>query len=205
MLRTWNMTAARLPGIEDGAMPPRRSSNPPPPHHGPPHHGAPHHGPRSVPPARRSSAGLASLAGTAEIAALLAPLVPDEEDREFVARCIAPVGPSHHRVASFALLRLLSEALAAAGGPLPAPQDDEGIPVPFRLPPHLDRHADEDAHYPIRLPRRALDRLAPAGSREAETYADALTDGPAHHALANVAMASMLDALIARLSRKGGA
>lgn len=172
-------------------MPPRRSSRPPPPV-------------RSVPPPRRSSAGLSSLVGSADVVALLAPFIADEEDREFVARCITSEGPTHHRVANVALLRLLSAALDAAGGPLAADRDD-GVPVPFRLPPHLDRHADADAHYPIRLPRRALDRLAPPGSREADTFADALTDGPPHHALANVVMTAMLDALIERLSGKRGA
>jgi hypothetical protein len=95
----------------------------------------------------------------------------DEEDRDFIARCITTEGPSHHRLASVALVRLLARAREAAGGPIEAELD--GVPVRFRLPPHLDRHADAEAHYPIHLPRRALDQLAPAGSREAEAFADA--------------------------------
>lgn len=204
-------------------MPPPRSSRPPPSHrphpHGPPHHGAPPHGPphhgppphaphpatRSpIPSPRRSPVGLSSLVRADELADALAPFVSDEEDRAFVARCIATEGPSHHRIASSALLRLLAEALRAAGG-APGTGRDDDLPVAFRLPPHLDRHADEDAHYPLRLSRRAIERLAPAGSREAETIADSLADGPAHHALANVAMVNLLDALIERLSGRESA
>jgi hypothetical protein len=176
-------------------MPHRRSSLPPPPRSASPPAHAP---PRTMPPSKRSSAGLTSFVGTAEVAALLAPWVADEEDREFIARCIATEGPPHHRVASFAMLRLLSQAVMASGGPLPI-DEDGGLPVPLRLPPHLERE-DDDASYPIRLPRRVIERLAPAGSREADTFVDALTDGPAHHALANVAMICLIDSLLERLS-----
>lgn len=144
-----------------------------------------------------------ALIGTADIAALLEPWIEDEEDREFVARCIATEGPPHHRVATYALLRLLSDAVAASGGAV-AVGDARGVPVRLRLPPHLERD-DDDARYPIQLPRRAIERLAPAGSREAETLVDALTDGPPHHALANVAMVCLLDSLLERLSARGGA
>ena len=133
---------------------------------------------------------------------MLTPLIADEEDRAFVARCIATEGPAHHRAASFALLKLLSEALDRTGG-LGDIDVGEGMEVPFRLPPHLERHADADARYPIRLPQRALARLAPAGSREIEAFADALTDGPSHHALANVAMVCLIEALLQRLETRG--
>lgn len=100
-----------------------------------------------------------------------------------------------------ALLRLLAGALSAAGaeGPFPA---GEGPRVPFRLPPHLERAEDEDAHYPIHLPLRAIQRIAGDDPREVEAFADALTDGPPHHALANVLMVTMLDALIDHLAAK---
>ncbi len=140
--------------------------------------------------------------GAADIAPLLAPWLSDAEDREFVARCIATEGPIHHRVASVALIRLLGEALEAAGG-APAQESDRDIPVPFRLPPHLDRHGDEEARYPIRLSRRAVERLATNGSADVAALADAITDGPAHHALANVVMANLLGALLERLGQKG--
>lgn len=139
-----------------------------------------------------------------EVAALLHPWIDDDEDREFVARCIATEGPAHHRLASYALLKLASQALARAGGALPGPLPEAGEAVPFRLPPHLERHGDAEAHYPIRLPQRAIARLAPEGSREAAALANAIIDGPAHHALANVALVCMLDALLARLAAKDG-
>lgn len=136
-----------------------------------------------------------------DVAVLLAPFVSDAEDLDFVARCIATEGPLHHRLASFALLKLLASAVEAAGGVGEPPSD--GLPVPLRLPPHLDRGGDADAHYPITIPRRALSRIATPGSREASTLAAALTDGPPHHALANAAMVCMLDALLEGLSKKG--
>lgn len=170
---------------------PRRSSRPPPPHA----HGA---GARGVPPPRPSSSVVSGAVTTEAVAAVLAPLVPDAEDLDFVARCLAAEGPMHHRLASFALLKLLRLALDAAGGPGAPPSDM--VPVPLRLPPHLGRHGDADAHYPLSIPRRALDRLAPPGSHEAAVLANALMDGPPHHALANAAMVGLLDALLARLA-----
>ena len=136
----------------------------------------------------------------ADVSALLAPLVKDPEDLNFVARCIATEGPAHHRHASFALLKLLALALEAAGGAGEPPS--EVVAVPLRLPPHLGRHGDADASYPIAIPKRALDRLARPGSGDATVLASALTDGPAHHALANAAMVGLLDALLERLSEK---
>ncbi len=168
-------------------MPPRRPSRPPPP---------------PVPPPRRSSSGLAGLVGAGAIAPLLAAWASDPEDRAFIARCIASEGPSHHRVASATILRLLALAVEAAGGAASARPEHDGFPVPFRLPPHLDRHADEDAQYPLRLSRRALERLAPPGSHELAALADAVTDGPAHHALANVVMVNLLEELIERLKSR---
>lgn len=138
------------------------------------------------------------------LASIFAPWTPDPEDRAFLARCIASEGPAHHRVASAAMLKLLALALEAAGGARTAGRPDEDdIAVPFRLPPHLERHADEDAQYPVRLSRRALERLAQPGSPELAALADALTDGPAHHALANVAMVNLIDALLDRLAENG--
>ena len=177
-------------------LPPRSSRPPPPRPHG--HAQGPAH--RAAPPPRPSSSMVAGTVAIDDVAALLVPLVPDPEDRDFVARCIAAEGPAHHRLASFALLKLLSLALEAAGGPGEPP--DDLIPVPLRLPPHLGRHGDADAHYPISIPRRVLDRLAAPGSREAAVLASALTDGPPHHALANAAMVGLLDALLARLPRR---
>lgn len=138
-----------------------------------------------------------------EIEALLAPWLADPTDRAFVARCIADEGPEHHRSASYALLRLLGLALAAAGGP-PGPPGD-AAPIALRLPPHLRRgHTDEN--FPLGVPLAALARLAPRGSAAFDHLLDCLRDGPPHHALANAAMVCLLDALLRRLEEgRGGA
>lgn len=143
-----------------------------------------------------------SIVAKDDVAALLKPLVSDAEDLDFVARCIVTEGPLHHRLASFALLKLLALAMESAGAR--GEPAAEGLPLPLRLPPHLPRGDDADAHYPLTIPLRALSRLAPPGSREASALAAALMDGPPHHALANAAMVSMLDALIEHLSKKEG-
>lgn len=165
---------------------------PPHDHHGrkgPPRKGPPHH--RHVP-----SSAITGFVDQARIDALLAPWLPDASARAFVVRCILGEGPAHHRGANFvllALLGLLVERLEAKGATHPT----DGVPVPLRLPPHLAEDHDDDA-YPLTLPTRALERLAPKGSRELEAMIDCLTDGPPQHALANAAMVALLDALLER-------
>ena len=134
------------------------------------------------------------------LADILAPFVPGAADREFVTRCIAEGGPVHHRGASFALLRLLALALQAAGGPLPPRPDAAQIPVPMRLPPHLGPRGEGEHEFPLALPLAPLERLAPSGSRELRALTECLIDGPAHHALANAAMVSLIGALLDRLA-----
>lgn len=133
----------------------------------------------------------------ADIEALLVPWLPDPTDRAFVARCIVDEGPIHHRGSSYALLRLLGLALAAAGGP--AATTGETAAIPMRLPPHL-RRGDDDQNFPLGVPLAALERLAPRDSPAFGALLDCLRDGPPHHALANAAMVCLLDALLARLS-----
>lgn len=136
-----------------------------------------------------------------DIESLLVPWLPDPTDRKFVARCIVDEGPIHHRGATYALLRLLGLALAAAGGPVAAP--GETAPIALRLPPHLRRgHADEN--FPLGVSLAALERLAPRGSPEYTALLDCLRDGPPHHALANAAMVNLLGALLDRLSPNTG-
>ena len=125
--------------------------------------------------------------------------MPDAEDRAFVVRCILKEGPVHHRVASYALLLLAGRVLERAGGVMPATEDRPSVPVPLRLPPHVRRGDDDDAHYPLRMPTAALGELAPGGSSELAALVGCLLDGPPHHALANAALVSLLDALAARL------
>jgi hypothetical protein len=137
----------------------------------------------------------------AEVEALLAPWLPDPVDRSFVARCIVDEGPTHHRGASYALLRLLGLALDAAGGP--PPTRGESAPVALRLPPHL-RRGHDDENFPLGVPVAALERLAPRGTAGFDHLLECLRDGPPHHALANAAMVCLLDALLARLEERQG-
>jgi hypothetical protein len=128
---------------------------------------------------------------------LLAPFVPDEGERDFVVRCLLDEGPAHHRGANYVLLMLLAELLD--GTPEPS---DAAREVPMHLPPHLAGDADGDEQvYPLRLPTAALDRLAPSGSREQESMIAALLDGPPQHALANVAIVALVDAIVRQRAR----
>jgi hypothetical protein len=128
------------------------------------------------------------------VEALLAPWLPDPEARAFVVRCMLGEGPAHHRGSSWVLLALLGELVARRGSRAPA-APGETTPVPLRLPPHLAEESD-DASFPLELPLRPLLRLARPGSPELAAMVDCLTDGPAHHALANAAMVALLDALL---------
>lgn len=137
---------------------------------------------------------------------LLTPWIAEPAERAFVVRCIAAEGPIHHRGASYVLLALLGEALAAAPArdrdPGAAAREEPTAPVPLRLPPHLQDHARGEREYPLRLPLQPLQRLAGAGAgadAAVAAMADALVDGPPHHALANAAMVCLLGELLARL------
>ena len=136
-----------------------------------------------------------------DIESLLVPWLPDATDRAFVARCIVDEGPIHHRGASYAVLRLLGLALAAAGGPVgPA---GEAAPIALRLPPHL-RRGHDDENFPLGVPLAALERLAARDSPAFTALLDCLRDGPPHHALANAAMVCLLGALLERLDVGSG-
>ncbi|WP_231864580.1 hypothetical protein [Sorangium cellulosum] len=135
----------------------------------------------------------------ARLDALLAPWMPDAEERAFVVRCIVGEGPVHHRGASYTLVCLLGLLLEELGPPEGGAPSGESLPVPIRLPPHLARGSEHD--YPLAIPLAPLTRLAPKGSPELAALVDCLTDGPPHHALANAAMVCLLDALFARAER----
>jgi hypothetical protein len=136
-----------------------------------------------------------------QIEALLTPWVPDAAERAFVVRCLLAEGPAHHRGANYVLLRLLGQVLerVAPPGAVPAAAG-ERLGVPMRLPPHLAR-SSEPKSFPLALPTGPLERLAPRGSRAFEAMVDCLTDGPPQHALANVAMVTLLAELLARLEQ----
>ncbi len=142
---------------------------------------------------------MAALIDAGALDQLLAPWVTDSAERQFVVRILADEGPLHHRAASTLLLRLLGQVLSAAGGPVAA-SDGPDLAVALRLPPHLAEHARGDTTYPLRLPTAPLERLAGGDATVVQAMADCLSDGPAHHALANVAMVCLIDALLRRLT-----
>lgn len=129
-------------------------------------------------------------------------MVPAARDRAFVLRCILDEGPPHHRGASYALLRVLAEAVERAGGAPASLVERAAVPLQMRLPPHLGKTHD-DAGYPLSLPTGALDELFGAG-RTRDELVDALSDGPPHHALANAAMLWLIEALLARIDELRG-
>ncbi len=123
---------------------------------------------------------------------LLEPWIVDARDRGFVVRCLLEEGPHHHRGANYVLLALLGELQGRQRRP--SKRRTRDVTVPMRLPPHLLGH--DDQVYPLRLPTEALERLAAKGSPAFDAMIDCLTDGPPHHALANVAMIAILTALL---------
>ena len=125
-----------------------------------------------------------------DVDAVLLPLLPDARERALVVRCLLDEGPAHHRGANWILIKLLS----LVAGEL-APVADS-VPVPMRLPPHVRGHAD--SVYPLRLPTALLQRLASNGDADVDAMVDCLLDGPPQHALANVAMVCLIDALLRR-------
>jgi hypothetical protein len=135
----------------------------------------------------------------ASLEALLSPLIPSKEDREFVQRCLIDEGPLHHRGANYLLLRLLGRVLERVPG-VDAPLVGERVPM--RLPPHLEDEVEEGS-FPLPIPTRALRELLGDDEEAMEAAVDCLTDGPPQHALANVVMVALLERLLARLESKG--
>ncbi len=170
-------------------MPKHSHHRPPPPPHGP-------HGQHA------RDRTLERFVDRARIDRLLAPWVPDDDDRQFVLRCLLEEGPAHHRGVNWILLALLGELAAdVPAGPGPGAH----ARVPLRLPPHLrqsgrDDGDDEDDQraYPLRLPLAPLERLVGKDERAIDAMVACLTDGPPQHALANAAMLLVIDALLRR-------
>lgn len=150
--------------------------------------------PSRPPPKPHAPDAKRRIADRKRIESALEGLVPDDEDREFIARCIAREGPPHHQAASYAIIAMMAslvERLDAKRAPQKGPRPA------MKVSPHHE--PDEDEHeFAIRLPRRAIERIEPDPKR-ADALVEALLDGPTHHALANVAMVALLDAAIARL------
>lgn len=145
---------------------------------------------------RTAASAIAALLDPDRIATVLAPWLPDAAERDFVVRCILAEGPIHHRGASFALLALAAQVAERTG--IDPHHEDIGIAVPMRLPPHLER-PDAPPDYPLRLDPGAVQRIAGGSTAVGRVLADAVTDGPPHHALANVALLNLLAAILRRL------
>ncbi|MBL8924421.1 MAG: hypothetical protein JNJ54_36570 [Myxococcaceae bacterium] len=128
--------------------------------------------------------------------AALAPWVPDADERAFVLRCVLEEGPSHHRGANFVLLSLLVDLTQRLG--VKAPGAGRSRPFPMRLPPHLEEEIDDD-EWPLGVPERPLVALASNDERALDAMVDCMTDGPPQHALANVLMLQLLDAMLAKV------
>ena len=157
----------------------------------PPHHPKHHHAP--TPPR-----AIRALLAPEKLDPLLAPFVPDPDDRAFVTRCILDEGPIHHRGANFALLSLVAVLLERTGGLPDKPLTGQTLVVPLRLPPHLAPEQHEDRTYPLHMPLAPLEAIAPKDSRALDALADCLLDGPPHHALANAALVCALGVLLER-------
>jgi hypothetical protein len=154
-----------------------------------------------MPPHRRHRrAGGPGFIDAARVDAILAALVEDPEDRAFLVRCMLEEGPAHHRGANFVLLSLIGELLARLGGPPPGAPSGRAVPVPMRLPPHLEDEV-EDGDYPLGLPLAPLEALA-ARPRDVEAMIDCLTDGPPQHAVANVVMTALLELVLEAAGRR---
>lgn len=152
-----------------------------------------------MPPHRATSTAFID---PSRIDAILAGAVPDPEDRAFVVRCILSEGPAHHRGANYVLLRLLGLLVDRLGGvDLAALRARGTIPVPMKVPPHLERQGSLMA-YPLPLPVAPLCELAQPATPEQSAMADCLSDGPPQHSLANAAMLWLIGAALERLEEK---
>lgn len=132
---------------------------------------------------------------------ILMKLVPDDDDRGFVVRCLLDEGPPHHRGSNFILLCLLAGLLE---GHVEPSDDAELAQVPMRVPPHLAEDRSDIA-FPIAIPRAALERLSPGDRRAQQAMIDCLIDGPPQHALANAVMLCLIDAALRQRDRGAAA
>jgi hypothetical protein len=145
---------------------------------------------------RHSLSALGAAASETTLASALALIVPEPEDAAFVARCILGEGPAHHRAASWALVSMAAELARRLGAAASPSQGEDSVPVALRLPPHL--RSGDDGVFPLAMPLAPL-RAVLAGERDVEAIADALVDGPPHHALANAALVAIFDRISRRL------
>jgi hypothetical protein len=154
-----------------------RSSHPPPPEHKPKKH---------------------KLADKHALARALAGIVVDQDDRDFIARCIAREGPPHHQGASFVIITLARQIAERMGA---SPSPHRGPRPSMKVPPHHARDDNDEREFAIALPVSAIARVERDPER-ARALIECLLDGPTHHALANVAMVALLESILAELDRE---
>lgn len=156
--------------------------------------------PRPHPPHGRARGDrrLARFVDPARLSDALRTWVPDEHDRAFVVRCLLEEGPAHHRGSNWILLTLLAELVGPA-----TPPTSELVPVPMRVPPHLQ--ADQaDPDFPLSIPRAALELLAPGDQDAQDAMIECLIDGPPQHALSNAATLCLLEAALRQKRQRAG-
>jgi hypothetical protein len=151
------------------------------------------------PPPPRHEAKRHKVADKDRLERALAGLVEHDEDRAFIARCIAREGPPHHQGASYALIALVR---AVADRIAAQPRPKRGPRPSMRVSPH---HApdDDEREFALSLPQGAIERIEPDPAR-AKALVECLLDGPTHHVLANVAQVALLDAILDRLDEDDG-
>jgi hypothetical protein len=154
--------------------------------------------PPHLPHDRAAASAIALVLDAERLARILEPWLPDAGDRTYMVRCIIGEGPIHHRGASYALIALAGAIAERLGLTVSGP-DRAGIAVPMRLPPHLERPGEDPLVFPLRLDPSGLDHLAAGHAGVRQVLTDAVTDGPPHHALANVALLNLLAAILRRV------
>lgn len=154
------------------------------------HHHKPHH-------KRHGASALTAFVDVEQLSRSLTPWLPDTDERDFVLRCVLEEGPAHHRGANYVLLSLLVRLAGQLGVTAPAPGAARAFEM--RLPPHLEDEIDE-REWPIGVPEAPLLALA-ADGRAVDAMVDCVTDGPPQHAVANVLMLQLLNALLSRTAR----
>lgn len=140
------------------------------------------------------SSAISAFIEPSRVDGLLRALVPDDQDRAFIVRCIVDSGPAHHRGANYVLLALLDRVLQKRGL-VPKPPAGNTAPVPMRIPPHLADKRSPQA-FALALPTAPLEALAGGDPQTLAAMIDCVIDGPPQHALANVAMVALLGRLL---------
>lgn len=146
----------------------------------------------SPPQDRAAASASAAIFDLGRIAAILAPWLPDQGERDAIVGCILGEGAGRRRGASYALLALAGEIARRVG--FEAQCEDRGIPVPCQDGPEC----------PLLLDPGAMPRVAGGSAAAGRALSGAVTDGPPQHVLADVALLNLLTAILRRLEAGRG-